>query len=148
MMPGETLASGAPERCPDCGRDIVLTVCQSAAGYYVGAYCDCGPYCRETGYVRTREQADRLLADLTGPTAGHDPEGQVRNVIRSARPGTVVDLRGCGVYMVGYNDTDDPHGRVMFDEEGKLGGDQLPDVEYNGDGTVTVLATTTEGGAE
>lgn len=60
-VPGETLATGAPNCCPDCGKDIVLTVCQSAAGYYVGAWCNCGPYCRESGYYRTKEEAQRAL---------------------------------------------------------------------------------------
>lgn len=61
MLPGETLSSGAADRCPDCKRKIVLTVCSSPAGYYVGAYCDCGPYCRESGYYRTHEQAEKAL---------------------------------------------------------------------------------------
>jgi hypothetical protein len=64
MMEGETLASGAPTKCPDCGISITLTVCHSQAGYYVGAWCKCGPYCRETGYYPTHEKAKAVLDDL------------------------------------------------------------------------------------
>jgi hypothetical protein len=60
-LPGETIATGAPPRCPDCGRMPKLDVYMSAAGYYVGTYCDCGPYSRESGYYPTRDAAQ---ADL------------------------------------------------------------------------------------
>jgi len=60
-IPGETIATGAPTTCSDCGVEIVLQVCQSAAGYYVGAYCHCGPYCRESGYYGSREDAQKAL---------------------------------------------------------------------------------------
>jgi hypothetical protein len=58
---GETLALGAPERCDDCGTIIVLTVCESAAGHYVGAWCKCGPYCRESGYYPDHGSAEAAL---------------------------------------------------------------------------------------
>ena len=38
-----------------------LDVYLSGAGYYIGTYCACGPYSRESGYYRTRELAQ---ADL------------------------------------------------------------------------------------
>ena len=34
-----------------------LDVYLSGAGYYIGTYCRCGPYTRESGYYRTRELA-------------------------------------------------------------------------------------------
>jgi hypothetical protein len=61
-LPGETLLTGAPMTCPDCGQDVtVLRVLQSAAGYYIGTRCDCGPYSRESGYYKTRELAAKAL---------------------------------------------------------------------------------------
>lgn len=57
-LPGETLSLGAPMTCPDCGQDVsTLRVLQSAAGYYIGTHCACGPYSRESGYYKTRELA-------------------------------------------------------------------------------------------
>lgn len=60
-LPGETLASGADPRCPDCGKMGKLDVYMSAAGYYIGTYCDCGPYTRESDYYPTHEIAERAL---------------------------------------------------------------------------------------
>ena len=57
-LPGETLATGADPTCEDCGVSVVLSVCHSAAGHYVGTYCDCGPHSRESGYYRSRDAAD------------------------------------------------------------------------------------------
>ena len=62
MLPGETIASGAPVICSDCNTEAIWGVYHSAAGYYVGTYCECGPYSRESGYYRSREQADKALA--------------------------------------------------------------------------------------
>lgn len=61
VLKGETLATGAPPTCPDCGVTVKPKVCQSAAGYYVGTWCDCGPYSRESGYYRSRDMAERAL---------------------------------------------------------------------------------------
>lgn len=61
MFPGETIATGASPTCSDCGVTPKLQVCSSPAGYYIGTYCDCGPYSRETAYYRTRDEAQ---ADL------------------------------------------------------------------------------------
>ena len=33
------------------------------AGYYIGTWCGCGPYSRESGYYRTREDAERAFRD-------------------------------------------------------------------------------------
>lgn len=32
------------------------------AGYYLGTYCKCGPYSRETDYMKTRKEAEEALA--------------------------------------------------------------------------------------
>lgn len=65
MMPGETIASGASPKCPDCGHVFKLEVLKTCA-YYVGTCCpNCGPWSRETGYFKTREEAEAVLADLT-----------------------------------------------------------------------------------
>lgn len=60
---GETIAGGADDKCTECGAALPLGVCSSAAGYYVGTWCDtCGPYSRESGYYKTRDEAERALA--------------------------------------------------------------------------------------
>jgi hypothetical protein len=61
MLPGETLQSGAPSSCKDCGETFVAKVLQSAAGYYVGTECRCGPNSRELGYCPSAEAAAELL---------------------------------------------------------------------------------------
>jgi hypothetical protein len=59
-LPGETV--GAFGRCDDCGAMLPLRVCHSAAGYYVGTWCDaCGPYSRESGYYTKKEEAEKAL---------------------------------------------------------------------------------------
>lgn len=60
-LPRETIATGAPQTCEDCGVTVELAVHQSSAGFYVGAYCDCGPYSREFVYADTRELAQSWL---------------------------------------------------------------------------------------
>ncbi len=65
--PGETIGEGAPPRCEDCGRMPKLDIYRSGAGYYIGTYCGCGPYSRESGYYPTREIAQ---ADLDSGAYG------------------------------------------------------------------------------
>ncbi|MEA2180927.1 MAG: hypothetical protein QOF69_112 [Solirubrobacteraceae bacterium] len=60
-LPKETIATGYAPRCENCGKMPRLAVRSSAAGFYVGTVCDCGPYTRESGYYRTRALAQ---ADL------------------------------------------------------------------------------------
>lgn len=59
---GETLETGAPCVCANCGARVVLGVWRSAAGYYVGTRCSCGPYTRESGYYRTEDEGRAALA--------------------------------------------------------------------------------------
>jgi len=61
MLNGETIATGAPDTCSDCGEVLKLRVCRSHAGWYLGTMCNCGPYSRESGYYDTQEEAE---ADL------------------------------------------------------------------------------------
>jgi hypothetical protein len=61
MLPGETIASGAPNTCPECRTELGNQVLRSAAGFYVGTRCECGPYSRESGYYRTEQEAQRAL---------------------------------------------------------------------------------------
>jgi hypothetical protein len=63
MMSGESIFGDAPTVCPECGVDVVLQVCRSAAGWYVGTVCVCGPYSRESGYYADRGGAERALFD-------------------------------------------------------------------------------------
>ena len=44
--------------CEDCGAELQLCVCRSAAGYYLGYWCHCsGPVSREAGYYDTLDEA-------------------------------------------------------------------------------------------
>lgn len=61
MLTGETIRTGAPSVCPTCGISLVLDVHRSAAGYYVGTYCDCGPYSRESHYYPDHDSAFTAL---------------------------------------------------------------------------------------
>lgn len=64
MLPGETLASrGGTEfhKCEDCHKELIPKVLHSAAGYYIGTFCNCGPYSRESGYYPTQESAQQDL---------------------------------------------------------------------------------------
>ncbi len=61
-LPNETIATGAEPRCRDCQAVAKIAVHRSAAGFYVGSWCRCGPYSRESGYHPTREAAEAALA--------------------------------------------------------------------------------------
>jgi hypothetical protein len=62
MLPGETIASGAPDTCPDCETKLTLQVLRSAAGFYIGTQCECGPYSRESGYFTSHDSAETALS--------------------------------------------------------------------------------------
>ncbi len=48
--------------CMSCQSDLAIGVYQSAAGFYIGFFCnECGPYSRESGYYPTREKAQEAL---------------------------------------------------------------------------------------
>ena len=61
MFPGETIATGAASTCEDCNKKMKNEVMFSAAGHYIGTWCKCGPYSRESGYYDTRELAEAAL---------------------------------------------------------------------------------------
>jgi hypothetical protein len=63
MLPGETILSGAPRQCAECKVRLVPRVLRSAAGYYIGTQCNCGPYSRESHYFGTRAAAEAALPD-------------------------------------------------------------------------------------
>ena len=69
-VPGETLATGASPVCPHCGTVVRLEVLQSAAGYYIGTQCRCGPYTRESGYYVSYEEARVALLNNTWEPRG------------------------------------------------------------------------------
>ena len=62
-LPGETGHIGST--CEDCGIHLEAKVLRSGAGYYIGTFCDCGPYSRESGYYPSREAAEKALDDGT-----------------------------------------------------------------------------------
>jgi RNase P subunit RPR2 len=49
--------------CQDCKTVLVPKVMASAAGWYVGTSCKCGPYSRESIYYKTKEEVERLLGE-------------------------------------------------------------------------------------
>ena len=61
MLDGETMGHGAPATCAKCGVAVTLQVYHTPAGYYVGTYCDCGPYSRESVYFDSEQEAQRVL---------------------------------------------------------------------------------------
>lgn len=58
VLQGETLATGARRQCPDCHTKLEEEILHSAAGFYVGTRCDCGPATRESGYFNTYQGAE------------------------------------------------------------------------------------------
>ena len=49
--------------CIECGAELSIKVCVSAAGYYIGFFCpNCGPHSRESGYYGSREEAEMALS--------------------------------------------------------------------------------------
>lgn len=62
MMEGEY---SGQHKCEDCGVEMEEEVLRSAAGYYIGTQCNCGPYGRGSHYYPTREAAQ---ADLDAQT--------------------------------------------------------------------------------
>lgn len=66
VMMGETICYGGRD-CDTCGGYMLLQVCKSAAGYYLGFHCpQCGPYSRETKYYETKEEAQNVLSNFRG----------------------------------------------------------------------------------
>ncbi len=51
----------------DCGETVHLSVCKSAAGFYLGFYCDvCGPLQRISNYYVAEKDAIERLEGITG----------------------------------------------------------------------------------
>jgi hypothetical protein len=71
-LPGETIATGATPFCEDCDKVPDLGVYQSSAGFYIGTYCGCGPFSRESGYYETQEAADTDFKKMNLGTAEED----------------------------------------------------------------------------
>jgi hypothetical protein len=60
-LPGECV-NDVITNCIECGDELVIHVCRSNAGYYIGFFCDeCGPYSRESGYYTTSNAAQVAL---------------------------------------------------------------------------------------
>lgn len=62
VLQGETIATGClgyMEKiiCLECMKEIKPGVYESSAGYYIGSYCGCGPYSRESRYYSNRIKA-------------------------------------------------------------------------------------------
>ena len=51
--------------CTGCETWLYLQVCNDEAGYYTGFYCpNCGPYSRESEYVKSLQEANLILNDF------------------------------------------------------------------------------------
>lgn len=75
VEPGEKEAN--ERRCPDCQAPIPIKVCQSAAGFYIGRECECGPYERiSADYFPTREQAEAAVTSGDYDTRDYALENQ------------------------------------------------------------------------
>lgn len=66
MLKGESVFDQRLKKCNDCGKRLELQVCQSAAGFYIGTMCDCGPYSRESMYFPDRKIAENVLKEEFG----------------------------------------------------------------------------------
>ena len=61
-LPGECV-NDTQTVCIECGAELNIQVLSSAAGYYIGFFChQCGPYSRESGYYRSRDEAEMALS--------------------------------------------------------------------------------------
>ena len=61
VMQGETILTGASCKCSECNQAVTLGVYRSNAGYYIGTWCGCGPYSRESQYFATRDLATHFF---------------------------------------------------------------------------------------
>jgi hypothetical protein len=79
MFPGETISTGASPICADCKMRPELEVHQSPGSlmFYLGTYCLCGPYSRESEYFTNREDAERVLAKLNKDPSKNNPYDHV-----------------------------------------------------------------------
>ena len=63
VLPGECLKVTSAV-CLQCGTEMPVKVCRSAAGFYIGFFCPhCGPYSHESGYFAVREEAEQALTN-------------------------------------------------------------------------------------
>lgn len=87
-MPGETVLSGAPKNCDECGKKLVPAVCYTNRLAYIGTECCVGPYSRESEYYKTPMEAE---ADLPAFQAAFDGTGPIPKMARTAgyKPGTL-----------------------------------------------------------
>jgi hypothetical protein len=60
---GETGHIG--KTCSDCKTVLIAKVLISGGGFYIGTYCDCGPFSRESLYYSSREEAQTALDNKT-----------------------------------------------------------------------------------
>jgi hypothetical protein len=61
-LPGECV-NDTKTTCHECGTGLTIDIQKSAAGYYIGFFCnECGPYSRESSYYRSYEEAEKALS--------------------------------------------------------------------------------------
>lgn len=60
-FPEELVRWTGAGRCEECNEPFELHVMMSGAGFFVGTECCVGPNSRESGYYRTRAEAQKAL---------------------------------------------------------------------------------------
>lgn len=58
----ETIPARADPGCATCQTRPEHAVYRSGAGFYVGRWCRCGPFSRDSVYYEMREEAEQALA--------------------------------------------------------------------------------------
>lgn len=64
VMKGETILTGALVYCDRCKTEPKWGIYKSGAGWYVGTFCNCGPYSRESQYYPTKEAVEENYSNL------------------------------------------------------------------------------------
>lgn len=64
MSDNSYVTAMSESKCDDCKVVLKAKVCRSAAGWYVGTWCGCGPYSRESDYFDSEEAAKAELDSL------------------------------------------------------------------------------------
>lgn len=65
MFEGETISTvgptHVPAKCPDCGDELIPKPLGSGRLAYIGTWCHCGPYSRESDYYPSRAWAELAM---------------------------------------------------------------------------------------
>jgi hypothetical protein len=65
MLDRETIMSGGSPYCTHCCNFAKFGIYESGAGFYVGSYCACGPFSRESCYYANETHVKIALSNGT-----------------------------------------------------------------------------------